>query len=143
MLCCFLKFFAIIFIIYIYLLHYRGFKKFALRNYYSSTTSSRRVGSGHMRVVCRRRQLRRIASRVLWRSWCILPWRHPFIRHIKTLSNKINRFRKHKLSPYYCSNTFIFLTCSHLKKSFVLTLASAKDVILWFGENPCRAANVE
>ena len=107
--CCFFKVFSII-LLHVYNISItlsRGFKKFALRYYYSSTTSSRRVGSRHMRVVCRLRQLRRIASRVLWRSGCILPWRHPFIRHIKTLSNKINRFRKPNLSPYYCSMLFI------------------------------------
>jgi len=51
---------------------------------FSSTTSSRRVCSRHVRIVCRLRRLRRIPSRVFWRCRSVLPRGHPFIRQIKT-----------------------------------------------------------
>ena len=119
-----LKVFSIILLhVYIYRLHYRGFKKFALRYYnYSSTTSSRRVGSRHMRVVCRLRQLRRIAYRVLWRSGCILPWRHPFIRHIKTLSSKMHIILANAVFHRIIVQSCLKSPISILQKIFLLIL---------------------
>ena len=105
---------------------------------FSSTTSSLRICSRHMRIVCRLRRLRGIPSRVFWRCRSILPRWHPFIRQIKTLKS---RAVLEIFSSFKSKNSEVVINDSEQVKHYLnkLTLASAKDVILWFGENPCRA----